>query len=538
MIRATQLKVNVEKDRDKAIRKKICKQFRIAPDQLGKVNIRKLSVDARNKKEIKWVCNVEFEAKGENTLLKKNKNLEKATKKNYQLPTSGEQAMKNRPVVIGFGPAGMFAALILTDLGYKPIIVERGEAVEERTISVNEFWRKATLNSKSNVQFGEGGAGTFSDGKLTTRIKDIRCQKVLEYLVNSGAPEEILYTNKPHIGTDILKNVVKNIRNHIVSKGGEVRFNTQAVDFLIDQNTIEGIKLDTGEVLETTQVILAIGHSARDTFELLKEKKMELTPKPFAIGARIEHPQWLIDQSQYGDEQMRDILGAADYALTHQASNGRSVYTFCMCPGGMVVASASEEGQVVTNGMSEYSRNEKNANSALLVNVKPEDFNSEDPLAGMYFQRKLEEKAFELAGSNYYAPVIRLKDFLGKTTCKHASLNEEVVQPSYMLGTKTVDFNELFPEYIIDAMKEGIEAFGKRIKGFDMDQGIMTAVETRTSSPIRIARDQESLESTKIKGVYPCGEGAGYAGGIISSAVDGIKCAEKIIEQHQAFTNK
>lgn len=535
MLRANQLKVNVQKNREQAIRDQLCKQYRIRPDKLNKVFVRKLSIDARKKTDIKWVCTVDFIASGEEQLLKKNKSLAKSAVKKYPMPVPGEKALKQRPIIVGFGPAGMFAGLILSELGYNPIILDRGQAVEERSVSVEKFWKESVLNTSSNVQFGEGGAGTFSDGKLTTRIKDIRVQKILDALVEGGGPEEIIYTNKPHIGTDVLKGVVINIRKKIIKNGGDVRFNQQVTDLVIKDNQITGVELASGETLSSPNVILAVGHSARDTFELIRDRGVAISPKPFAIGARIEHPQSLIDQSQYGDKNYRELLGAADYALTHQATNGRAVYTFCMCPGGSVIGSASETGQVVTNGMSEHARNNVNANSALLVNVTPADFGGDDPLAGMYFQRAIEEKAFELAGKNYYAPMTTVLDLLGESSCTDKKLNETIVNPSFEPGTEKVDFKDLLPEYMIEAMQEGIQAFGKKIKGFDMDQSVITGVETRTSSPIRIVREQDTLQSTTIKGLYPCGEGAGYAGGIISSAVDGIKCAEKIIEQFQAI---
>ena len=535
MIRVNQLKVSLQKNREQGIRDRLCKQFRIQPDHLGEIELKKLSIDARNKSDIKWVCNVDFTVQGEEHLLKKYKQLTKVVDKVYPLPLPGQMELSHRPLIVGFGPAGMFAGLLLSELGYKPIILERGEAVEKRTESVNKFWQEGQLNPISNVQFGEGGAGTFSDGKLTTRIKDIRCQKVLEDLVACGGPEEILYLNKPHIGTDILKNVVKNIRDRILDQGGQVHFESQVTNLLTREGSIVGVELANGEKIESNHVILAIGHSARDTFELLKACQVDIMAKPFAIGARIEHSQSIIDQAQYGDPSIRDLLGAADYALTHQTEMGRAVYTFCMCPGGSVVASASARGQVVTNGMSEFARDKVNANSALLVSVTPKDFKGDDALAGMYFQEALEKKAFELGGGNYHAPMMTIKDFLGRSTCHNQQLNEMRVIPSYEPGVLPVDFKELFPSYMIDAMQEGIVAFGKRIKGFDMDHGVLTAIETRTSSPIRILRDQETLESTSLKGLYPCGEGAGYAGGIISSAVDGIKCAEKIIENYKAL---
>lgn len=535
MIRANGLKVSVQKNRKEAIRAKLSKQYRIKADKIGKITLKKLSIDARNKNDIKWVCTIDFEVAGEEQILKKNKSLVKALSKEYTYPKPGGGKLKNRPVIVGFGPAGMFAGLLLSEMGYRPIILERGSSVEDRSKAVEDFWINGNLSERTNVQFGEGGAGTFSDGKLTTRIKDIRCQQVMNYLVACGGPEEIMYLNKPHIGTDILKTVVVNIRKKIIELGGEVRFNAQATDFVIEEDKIAGVVLASGQILETEKVILGIGHSARDTFQLLKEKNISITGKPFAIGARIEHPQWLIDVSQYGNKDMREFLGAAEYALTHQAKNGRSVYTFCMCPGGSVVASASAKGQVVTNGMSEHARDKENANSALLVGVTPEDFEGTDPLAGMYFQESLEKKAFELGGSNYHAPITRVKTFLGESSCGSNDLNKIEVNPSYTPGTTEISFDDLLPDYMTEAMREGIRTFGRRIKGFDMDRAVLTAIETRTSSPIRIVRDNMTLESLSTSGLYPCGEGAGYAGGIISSAVDGIKCAEKIIEMYQPF---
>ncbi len=533
MIRINQLKVPIDKNRTGAIKKALSKKYNVPISDIKKIYLKKLSIDARDKSKIKWVCNIDIDT--ENKKLIAHKDANKILDKEYNTPKFGEDRLINRPVIVGFGPAGMFAALILSEYGYRPIILERGEDVDSRTKTVDKFWKEAILNEESNVQFGEGGAGTFSDGKLTSRGKDIRSKKVLEYFVECGAPAEILYMNKPHIGTDILKRVVFNIRKRIIQNGGEIRFNTKMTDIDIQNGKLVSIKDQNQNQILVENLILAIGHSARDTFELLNKKAVNIAPKPFAVGVRIEHLQELIDKSQYGSLENREILGASDYALTHQASNGRSVYTFCMCPGGEVVAASSEKGHLVTNGMSEYRRDKKNANSAVLVNVLPSDFGSDDLLAGVHFQRELEKKAF-MVSKDYKAPIMYVSEFLEKGEKFNSSKNDKKinykVKPSYSLGTVKADFKRIFPPFIIEAMQEGIIAFGNKIKGFDMDGAVMTAVETRTSSPIRILRDRESLQSENVSGLYPCGEGAGYAGGIISSAVDGIKCAEKIMEKY------
>ncbi len=432
--------------------------------------------------------------------------------------------------MIGFGPAGIFAALILAQAGFKPIVLERGKAVKERTKDTWDLWRKNILNPESNVQFGEGGAGTFSDGKLWSQIKDPKHygRKVLQEFVAAGAPAEILYISHPHIGTFRLVGMVENMRNNIIALGGEIRFNSRVDDIEIKDNAVQGVILANGEQIASNHIVLAVGHSARDTFEMVHRKGIYVEAKPFSIGFRIEHPQSLIDKARYGSSYSEDLiskLGAAEYKLVHHASNGRSVYSFCMCPGGTVVAATSEEGHVATNGMSQYSRNERNANSGIVVGITPEVDFPEHPLAGIELQRKLESNAYVLGGSNYTAPAQLIGDFLGNKSSQQ--LGE--VSPSYTPGVHLTNLESALPKFAIDAIREAIPAFAKQIKGYDMPEAILTGVETRTSSPIRIKRDDETLQSINTKGLYPCGEGAGYAGGILSAGVDGIKIAEAVM---------
>lgn len=530
MIRLSQIKLSLEEDIS-TIPKKISKQLRIQPQDILDYRIYKESIDAR-KGSIKRVYTVDVAVKNEGKILSKNRKLNLAPDLTYKKVKAGVEELKGRPIVIGFGPAGMFAAYLLAEAGYKPIVLERGENVDERTESVNQFWKTGTLNTESNVQFGEGGAGSFSDGKLTTRIKDLRCRKVLDELVLAGAPAEILYKNKPHIGTDKLKPTVKNIRKKIKSFGGEVRFNQRVDELLIEDGLTTGVKLADGLVLESNIVVLAIGHSARDTFEMLHNKQVAMQAKPFAVGVRIEHPQDMIDKVQYSSNERPKGLGAAEYKLTHQLEDGRGIYTFCMCPGGFVVASSSEEGGLVVNGMSEYARDQANANSALLVSVTPEDFPEGDALAGVAFQRELERKAFEVAGSNYSAPIQFVGDFIKGVPTKNLEYKD--VQPSYTPGVKGVQMEDIFPKFITDAMREGIQAMDRKLSGFAREDAVLTAVESRSSSPIRMHRKPDSLECENVIGLYPCGEGAGYAGGIMSSAVDGLKVAEQIITKYKA----
>ncbi|MEO7935643.1 MAG: NAD(P)/FAD-dependent oxidoreductase, partial [Dokdonella sp.] len=439
-----------------------------------------------------------------------------------------------RPVVIGTGPCGILAALILAQMGMRPLILERGKAVRERTKDTWGFWRKSVLDPESNVQFGEGGAGTFSDGKLYSQIKDPRHygRKVLSEFVKAGAPEEILYVSKPHIGTFRLVKMVEHMRASIEALGGEFRFSSKVEDVLIEDGHVRGLTLASGEQIRTDHVILAIGHSARDTFEMLHARGVYIEAKPFSIGCRIEHPQSLIDRARYGASAGHPMLGAADYKLVHHASNGRSVYSFCMCPGGTVVAAASEPGRLVTNGMSQYSRDERNANSAIVVGITPADYPG-SPLAGIAFQRHWEEQAFVLGGSNYDAPGQLVGDFIkGRASTDFGS-----VLPSYTPGMHLCDLAPALPVFALAAMREAIPAFEKQIRGFSQHDAVLTAIETRTSSPIRIKRNDDDLQSLNTRGLFPAGEGAGYAGGILSAAVDGIKVAEAVAQSIIASTN-
>lgn len=528
MIRVSNLKLNLKEEKE-LLKKKAAKRLRLDPSSILSWKIERESIDARKKGQIHFLYTVDIEVCQEGRILKHihDKDVTRAVEFHYHMP-EGVCEIKKRPIVIGFGPAGMFAALLLAEMGLKPIVLERGEPVESRTQTVEQFWKEGKLNQESNVQFGEGGAGTFSDGKLTTRIKDMRCKKVLEELVLAGAPEEILYTAKPHIGTDRLKSVVKNIRNKIIDLGGEVHFSAKVTDFILEQEQITGVCINGETKLESDDIVLAIGHSARDTFELIYEKGFALAQKPFAVGVRIEHPQAMINEAQYGEEKENKKLGPADYKLTYRSSAGRSVYTFCMCPGGEVVAAASEEGMIATNGMSSYARDGENANSALLVQVFPEDFGGVHPLQGMYFQRDLEKKAFEAGGSSYIAPGQLVGDFLEG---KCGELGE--IKGTYQPGVVMANLKEILPDFITEALKEAIPQMGKKLKGFDRRDALMTAVESRSSSPIRILRQETDGQSINRKGIYPTGEGAGYAGGIVSAAVDGIAAAEKIFDRYR-----
>lgn len=459
-----------------------------------------------------------------------------SNKTNAELP---RKLYSQRPVVVGFGPAGIFAALILAQAGFRPIVLERGKAVRERTKDTFNFWRKSELNAESNVQFGEGGAGTFSDGKLWSQIKDPKHygRKVLQEFVAAGAPPEILYVSHPHIGTFRLVGMVETMRKTIENLGGEIRFEARVDDIEISNNIknqaeVQAVILKNGERIATNHLVLAVGHSARDTFEMIYRKNIYIEAKPFSIGFRIEHPQSLIDRARYGNSYSEDLLaklGSAEYKLVHHATNGRSVYSFCMCPGGTVVASASEPGRVVTNGMSQYSRNERNANAGIVVGITPEvDYPAETseygPLAGMQLQRDLEANAYALGGNTYAAPGQLIGDFLANKT----SVKFGEVQPSYTPGVHLTNLNTALPDFAIDAIREAIPQFAKQVKGYDFYDGLLTGVETRTSAPIRIKRDDATLQSINTKGLYPCGEGAGYAGGILSAGVDGIRVAEMV----------
>ena len=519
MIKIKNLKMPISY-KDKDLYDKVAKKLNLSQDEIKAITIVKRSLDARKKSELWYVFELSVAVKDEKKVLKTNRKLEKSHLYYYRYPKA--QGSIKRPVIVGFGPAGIFAAHVFVKAGIKPIIIEQGQDVDQRTKSVEAFWSKGILNPQSNVQFGEGGAGTFSDGKLTTRSKDPRSQKVLEVLVEHGAPQEILYSHKPHVGTDLLKEIIKSMRNEIVELGGEVFFSTKMTDLIIEDDVVKGIETNRGSFY-TDHLILAIGNSGREAYELLHKYKVALEQKPFAMGVRIEHPQAMIDENQYGSLEARKYLGASDYKLTYKSSNGRSVYSFCVCPGGMVVASASEAGGLVVNGMSEYKRDQENINSALLVQVFSDDFNDKHPLAGMYFQRKYEQKAYELT-KDYFAPSQSVGSFLSASPNHIAG-----IKPSYRPGVNMCDITQCLPDFITKSLKEALVDFGKKIKGFDRQDAILTAIESRSSAPVRIIRDFDSLESKSHRGLYPVGEGAGYAGGIVSSAIDGIKIAEKII---------
>lgn len=533
MIRLSELKLPLDHPED-ALPALICSTLKISAHQLKSFRIYKRSYDARKQKLLLvYIVDVELDsARLEAQLLSKfttNSHIRPAPDMVYQLPVRLNEAPAIRPVVIGFGPCGIFAAMMLAQMGFKPIVIERGKQVRERTKDTWGLWRKRVLHTESNVQFGEGGAGTFSDGKLYSQIKDPRFlgRKVMTEFVKAGAPEEILLVSKPHIGTFRLVKVVENMREQIIAMGGEIRFQQRVCDFHIEDGhirglTIENLKDGSTYELRADHVVLALGHSSRDTFAKLHERGVYMEAKPFSVGFRIEHPQGLIDRARLGQHAGHPLLGAADYKLVHHAANGRSVYSFCMCPGGTVVAATSEEHRVVTNGMSQYSRNERNANAGIVVGISPADYPG-GPLAGIAFQRKLESNAFLMGGSNYEAPGQLVGDFIAG----QASTALGSVEPSYKPGVKMTDLADALPEYAITAMREALPAFGKKIKGFDMHDAVLTGVETRTSSPLRITRGDD-FQSLNTKGLYPAGEGASYAGGILSAGVDGIEVAEAV----------
>jgi len=534
MLRLTEIKLPLKKYTDDDLRTAIIERLAIAPDELLGFTVFRRGHDARKKSAIIFVFTLDVELRDEEAVLKRLKaanndaHIGPTPDTTYKFVTHAPAALQNRPVVIGTGPCGLLAGLILAQMGFRPIILERGKAVRERTKDTWGLWRNNKLNPDSNVQFGEGGAGTFSDGKLYSQIKDpqFHGRKVLEEFIKAGAPYEIIYVSKPHIGTFRLVKMVENMRATITELGGEIRFGSKVDLINIDNGQVQGVTLADGETIAADHVVLAIGHSARDTFQMLHEQGVYIEPKPFSIGFRVEHPQALIDRARFGPNAGNELLGAADYKLVHHCANGRTAYSFCMCPGGQVVAATSEEGRVVTNGMSQYSRAERNANAALVVNVNPEDFPGDykkNPLAGMEFQRHWESAAFVAGGSDYRAPAQRVGDFLaGRPSTQ---LGE--VDPSYQPGVRMTDLSSCVPPYVIEALREAIPAFDKQIRGFAMADAILTGVETRTSSPIRITRNAE-CQSLNTRGLFPAGEGAGYAGGILSAAVDGIKVAEQV----------
>jgi uncharacterized FAD-dependent dehydrogenase len=533
MIRLANIKIGLGKAADsiaekQALRDVILSRLKITEKELLDFIIFRKSLDARKKDAITYIYTVDVAVLNEERLLGKyaSRGLKAAPKPAFTKLIYGTEKLKERPVAIGMGPAGLFAGLSLAKNGYRPIILERGESVDARTARTSNFWTNGMLDPESNVQFGEGGAGTFSDGKLTTLINDSRCRTILEEFVQAGAPTDIMYKNKPHLGTDQLKSVVKNIRKKIISLGGEVRFKAKVTDFLIKDGRMDALIINAKERLSSQVVLLAMGHSARDTYEVLQSRGVALSPKPFSIGVRIEHPQESIDRAQYGAAAGYPGLGSAEYKLAYHSPNGRSAYTFCMCPGGYVVAASSEEQGLVTNGMSEYSRNGENANSALLVGVTPSDFPSLHPLAGIEFQRRWERLAYCLGGENYRAPAQLTGDFLADqdSGCWGS------VKPTYKPGVTFARLKDCLPGYVTATLKEAILYFDTLIRGFALPDSILTGVETRSSSPVRINRDENF--SANIPGLYPAGEGAGYAGGIMSSAVDGIKAAEKIMTKY------
>lgn len=506
----------------------VLKKLRLPESSVRSLHIYKEAIDARHKGSIQFVYTVDVAIDGEELILKRNRDADvaPAPELEYTPVRKGSTVLASRPVIVGAGPAGLFAGLLLAEMGFKPLLLERGDDVDRRAAVVDDFWRSGRLNPRTNVQFGEGGAGTFSDGKLTTNIKDPRCRKVLKELVAAGAPMDILYSYKPHVGTDILRDVVKAIRLRIVALGGEVKFNAHVTDIQVNRGSVTGAVVNHHETLPAEVLIVALGHSARDTFSMLLEKGVSIVPKPFSIGARIEHPQAVVDEAQYGSAAGHKNLGAADYKLSHHSVLGRSAYTFCMCPGGLVVAAASEEGGVVTNGMSEHARNRPNANSALLVGVSPEDFGDSHPLAGAKFQRHWEERAFKLGGSSYRAPAQTVADFMaGRPSTQWGK-----VTPSYQPGVEPADLTKCLPDYVVATMRDAIEVFGRKLKGFSFPSAVLTGVETRSSSPIRINRGEDG--ESNIAGLYPAGEGAGFAGGIVSAAVDGLRIAECIIMKY------
>ncbi|WP_027594234.1 NAD(P)/FAD-dependent oxidoreductase [Pseudomonas sp. LAIL14HWK12:I7] len=528
MLRITELKLPLDHP-DEALREAIVQRLGIRDEQLLSFNLFKRSYDARKKNsELLFIYTIDLEASNEAELLRTfadDRNIGVAPDVTYKYVGHAPAEVEQRPIVVGFGPCGIFAGLLLAQMGFKPIILERGKEVRQRTKDTWGLWRKSVLNPESNVQFGEGGAGTFSDGKLYSQIKDPlhHGRKVLEEFVKAGAPDEILYINKPHIGTFRLTGMVEQMRQDIIALGGEVRFQEKVTDLLTDDGQLTGVVLESGEQLQSRHVVLALGHSARDTFRMLHAKGVFMEAKPFSVGFRIEHPQTLIDKARLGKYAGHPKLGAADYKLVYHAKNGRSVYSFCMCPGGTVVAATSEPGRVVTNGMSQYSRNERNANSGIVVGIDPERDYPGGPLAGIELQERLEAHAYVMGGSNYQAPAQLVGDFVaGRPSTALGS-----VEPSYKPGVTLGDLAPSLPDFAIEAIREALPAFDRQIKGYNLHDAVLTGIETRTSSPLRITRG-EDFQSLNLKGLFPAGEGAGYAGGILSAGVDGIRIAEAV----------
>lgn len=521
MIRISQLKLPITHT-ESELKKKIAKTLRCGEKSFSYEIIRQ-SLDARHKEDKKFVYTIEVSIENEKKILQKvhNNNIMSTNKKEYVFPKAGNRELSHRPVIVGSGPAGIFCAWYLARAGYRPLVLERGEEAEKRRETVDRFWKNGVLDPESNVQFGEGGAGTFSDGKLNTLVKDSfgRNREVLKRFVEAGADPEILYQHKPHLGTDVLVDIVQTLRRQIEEMGGSFRFRSKVTDLKIENGRLTGVEIDHKELLPAEICVLAIGHSARDTFFMLKDRGLTMEPKAFAVGLRVEHPQTLINEDLYGEKENR-ILGAASYKVTHTCRNGRGVYSFCMCPGGYVVNASSEEGQLAVNGMSYQARDGKNANSAVIVTVTPEDFPQEGPLGGIAFQRELEKKAWQLGQGK--VPVQLFGDYCGHKPSQSLGEVTPCIRGEYVLS----DVRSILPKEIGDSIEEGIHAFGKKLPGFDREDALLSGIESRTSSPVRLVRDREGLSN--ISGVYPCGEGAGYAGGITSAAMDGIKTAECI----------
>ena len=526
MVRVTNIRIPVDKDGTGELERCLCRHLNIRPEELLRVDIFKQSIDAR-RSNVFFVYTVDVQLENEERVLAAAPGkASRAPEIRYQYVDPGSNMLPHRPVIVGTGPAGLFAGLILARMGYRPLLLERGKEVHGRAGTVSRFWSDAELDPECSVQFGEGGAGTFSDGKLTTQTRDPRNRFVLEELVKAGAPPEVLYSTKPHVGTDRLRTVVEKMRDDIISSGGEYLFQSKVTDIKTSGGGVTGLVVNGSTSMDARIIILACGHSARDTYQMLHARGVNMVPKAFSIGVRIEHPQGLIDRVQYGSLAGHPKLGAADYKLAYHSSSGRTAYTFCMCPGGVVVAAASEPETVTTNGMRFYARDGENANSALLVNVCPEDFPGDSPLAGIDFQRRWERSAYSLGGGDYHAPVQVLGNFLrGK-----ASSSLGGVCPTYRPGITPADLRRCLPGFVVKTLMEAVPYLDKKLKGLAMEDAVLTGVETRSSSPVRIVRD-ETYQSN-IRGLYPAGEGSGYSGGIVSSAVDGIKTAEMIISTY------
>lgn len=531
-VRINNIKLTLDED-IKELEARAAKLLKIETSGIKNFRILKESIDARKKDNICFVYNVTFDVENEKKLKAKTSSRDvifesaaEAVKQEF-----GTEKLNARPVIIGAGPAGLFAGLVMAKNGFRPVIYERGDSIDARDRKIDAFWKGGDLDTESNIQFGEGGAGTYSDGKLTTRIKDLRCDIVLNEFVNAGAPKDIIYSGKPHIGTDVLKTVIKNIRSSIIAMGGEIHFNSKMTDIRTKNGAVTGIEINGNELTEAQAVIIAAGHSARDTYSMLFDRGVMFEQKAFAVGVRGEHLQSMIDENQYGKFAGHPKLKGADYRLTYTSESlGRPCYSFCMCPGGYVVAASSENERLVVNGMSEHKRDEKNANSALVVGVGPDDFGSKHPLAGIEFQRKFESLAFIEGGRNYKAPVQLVGDFIKDKKSNRIGN----IEPSHTSGWEFGEIKNCLPDYVVKVLKEGLVNFDRKIHGFASYDAILTGIETRTSSPVRILRN-EALQSISLEGLYPAGEGAGYAGGIVSAAVDGIKAAERIMSRFCPF---